>query len=533
MAILDQIKPCDTDQPYVFISYSSLDRELVWQDVQEYQRRGYNVWLDDRNIDKTKASWKEDALAAIEDYCCALVVFYVSAWSLTSGACYDELCHTRAEDTVAYHNSEVKYIAVEVERIEDIGDYRDEVHKNLMKGTADKKEKQACAKILHCFVRDFFDTNNEKVRVHPKNEPNRKMNYYDEVTASFPDETRIYAAAPVQRKEVEEKKLGVEPMKVPVAEPVVRKKESEPVMTPEEMYELGKKYYHGEGVLEDKSEAVKWYRKAAEQGCAAAQNNLGACYLYGTSISKDETEAVKWFWKAAEQGHAAAQNNLGICYLSGTGIPKDESEAEKWFREAAEQGEAIAQYNLASCYYFGNGVSMDRAQALKWFQLAAEQGNADAQYRVGDYYYFGDGIPKDVVEAVKWYRKAAEQGNADAQFSLGLCYRLGIGISRDTDEAVKWYRKGADQEHAGAQYSLGYCYYYGYGVSKNIVEAASLYLKAAIQGHTDAMCRLAECYLKGDGVSKNKSMAIEWYRKAAERGELGAKKKLRKLTFGF
>ena len=34
-------------------------------------------------------------------------------------------------------------------------------------------------------------------------------------------------------------------------------------------------YRNGQGVTQDNAEAVKWYRKAAEQGYAAAQFNLG------------------------------------------------------------------------------------------------------------------------------------------------------------------------------------------------------------------------------------------------------------------
>ena len=65
--ILRKIKSCTVDKPYVFISYSSEDCECVWNDVYEFQRRGYNIWLDEKNLDKTKQSWKEDALYAIED----------------------------------------------------------------------------------------------------------------------------------------------------------------------------------------------------------------------------------------------------------------------------------------------------------------------------------------------------------------------------------------------------------------------------------------------------------------------------------
>ena len=53
--------------------------------------------------------------------------------------------------------------------------------------------------------------------------------------------------------------------------------------------------------------AVKWYRKAAEQGLARAQNNLGVCYGNGQGVSQSYTEAVKWYRKAVAHGHAYAQ----------------------------------------------------------------------------------------------------------------------------------------------------------------------------------------------------------------------------------
>ena len=37
-------------------------------------------------------------------------------------------------------------------------------------------------------------------------------------------------------------------------------------------YELGGEYYYGEGIEKEKKEAIKWYRKAAEQGDAYGQS---------------------------------------------------------------------------------------------------------------------------------------------------------------------------------------------------------------------------------------------------------------------
>ena len=60
---------------------------------------------------------------------------------------------------------------------------------------------------------------------------------------------------------------------------------------------------------EDDAEAVKWYRKAAEQGLASAQCYLGLRYDFGKGVPEDDAEAVKWYRKAAEQGLASGSHN--------------------------------------------------------------------------------------------------------------------------------------------------------------------------------------------------------------------------------
>ena len=101
---------------------------------------------------------------------------------------------------------------------------------------------------------------------------------------------------------------------------------------------------------------------------------------------KDYTNAIPYFRKAAEQGYARAQCNLGYCYEQGSGVTKDYSEAVKWYRKAAEQGHARAQYNLGLCYYKGSGVTKDYSEAVKWYKKAAEQGDADAQRELNQLY---------------------------------------------------------------------------------------------------------------------------------------------------
>jgi len=83
-------------------------------------------------------------------------------------------------------------------------------------------------------------------------------------------------------------------------------------------------YQDGKGVSKDYAKAIDWYRKAAAQGFAEAQNSLGAFYRNGLVVSKDLKQAIEWYQKAADQGFELAKTNL------------HEAEAELSAREAEE-----------------------------------------------------------------------------------------------------------------------------------------------------------------------------------------------------
>jgi S1-C subfamily serine protease len=89
-------------------------------------------------------------------------------------------------------------------------------------------------------------------------------------------------------------------------------------------------------------------------------------------------EAVKWYRKAAEQDDDSAQFQLGTCYFNGQGVQKDIVEAVTWYRKAAEQGNADAQYEVGAAYFNGLGIVRNYVQAYVWMSLALSQGNATA-----------------------------------------------------------------------------------------------------------------------------------------------------------
>ena len=48
----------------------------------------------------------------------------------------------------------------------------------------------------------------------------------------------------------------------------------------------------------------------AVQGDASAQNKLGYMHQTGKGVARNYTEAVNWYRKAAEQGHVIAKEAL-------------------------------------------------------------------------------------------------------------------------------------------------------------------------------------------------------------------------------
>jgi TPR repeat protein len=191
---------------------------------------------------------------------------------------------------------------------------------------------------------------------------------------------------------------------------------------------LGYAYRNGRGVIKDLSEAVRWYRKSAEQGSDNGQASLGSMYINGQGVTKDFSEGIRWYRKSAEQGNAESQYNLGNIYSNEyfsnvQGVTQDYYEAVKWYRKSADLGNSMAQNNLGIMYSNARGVTQDYYEAVKWYRKSANQGNRNGQYYLGDAYEYGKGVARDLIEAKIWYQKAALNGNEDAKKA---CTRLDI-----------------------------------------------------------------------------------------------------------
>jgi TPR repeat protein len=95
----------------------------------------------------------------------------------------------------------------------------------------------------------------------------------------------------------------------------------------------------------DESEALGYFRRAAEQHLDAAQYELGKfMYQGGFCASSQYDETLRWFQLAAAQGHPGALFAVGLMHELGHGVPADGAEAIRWYRRAAAAGHPRAAH---------------------------------------------------------------------------------------------------------------------------------------------------------------------------------------------
>ena len=101
------------------------------------------------------------------------------------------------------------------------------------------------------------------------------------------------------------------------------------------MYAVGEMYELGMGTAGSRSEALKWYRAAADQGHAQGAYQVGYAYYWGKGVDKDRSQAHAWFLRAAEGGSQAAIPYLSKMYALGQGVPQDKAKAAAWTERAS------------------------------------------------------------------------------------------------------------------------------------------------------------------------------------------------------
>jgi len=126
-------------------------------------------------------------------------------------------------------------------------------------------------------------------------------------------------------------------------------------------------------------------------------------YEDGTCMDVDFKQAAHWYRKAADQGHASAQNNLARLYEKGAGVLQSPTGARSWYQAACNSGERMACANLAKLYGGGGGLRPDDALAYFWARVAMLTGTDEP------------GISEELLQLLRSRLAGADAARIEAQ----------------------------------------------------------------------------------------------------------------------
>ena len=267
----------------------------------------------------------------------------------------------------------------------------------------------------------------------------------------------------------------------------------------------------------------------AQNGNAAAQNEVGLWYYTGRNRPRDFKEALKWWLKSAAQGNAQGLEYAGTCYQYGRGVTADSLKAIQLYQtsiqrgnkslvlhsmEQAKKGNLFSNMLLASCYQNGIGVDRDSIKAIPFLNIAAAGRSVEAQRELAMTYL----KTRQPDKAAVWFRQGAENGNSDCAYYYGIMLLNGTGVTRDRDLGADYILQAAYKGLPEAMYQAGTCYMTGDGLSRSPEQAVKWYLKAAVKKLPKAQWILANCYRQGIGTPVNYQQALTWYTQATGNG---------------
>lgn len=153
--------------------------------------------------------------------------------------------------------------------------------------------------------------------------------------------------------------------------------------------------YEDENSLNNKSEAIRYYRKAA-------------------SINLDDLASP---WKGDKNMRAYQQKELGKVYFKLAYLLDDDNEnngkeAIIWYLKSSEvdYSKASSNLNIARLYEGGlQGIEKDWNQAKNYYEIAADEKNKKAMNRLGQLYKTGGpNLEQDDSKSKKWFKKASK-----------------------------------------------------------------------------------------------------------------------------
>ncbi|MCC6977106.1 MAG: SEL1-like repeat protein [Candidatus Melainabacteria bacterium] len=266
------------------------------------------------------------------------------------------------------------------------------------------------------------------------------------------------------------------------------------------------RFYNPDG--RDFSEALRFYRQAAESGDSEGQYLLGRFLVMKNLLKRERNLVIRWWDNALEKGLNSATTEE----FDDEGHKNERAEAMRWLNAAGEEGSCEALRLLSSMYHRGLLVLNDSQQSVKLLARAADMEDMTAQGLLGVIFLEGIGVEQNEKQGIDWLELASEAGNSFAQWNLSLALIEGTGVLVNRPRAKALLEKSAEGQFAQDKF------WSEDGFAPRFSRLVELFQDLAGRGQVDANYWLGICYEKGLGLTANRDKALELYLRAAREG---------------
>lgn len=222
---------------------------------------------------------------------------------------------------------------------------------------------------------------------------------------------------------------------------------------------LGLFYASGEGTNINYPEAIKWFKKAIENGFNE-YSSIGDCYIGLNNYS----EAISSYKKAIENGDKNAYYGLGNCYM---GI-ENYTAAIECYKKVAYFDKHAYSY-IAMCYNYLKNYS----ECINNYKMAIDNGDTSAYLMLG--FVYGD--IERYQDGIKYLKKAYEIETEERPRILSRLCLYYENIDSPI-EAISWFNKAIEYDVTEGYNGLAHMYFYGKNLKKDVNEALKLISKA-------------------------------------------------------
>ena len=185
-------------------------------------------------------------------------------------------------------------------------------------------------------------------------------------------------------------------------------------------------------------EAIKYYKKGAEEGKIHCAYDLGMLLLKNND-KEDFIRGIEYLKFAAENGDIDAI----IYFLSKIKEKKLSNEEILDLKIILEKGVYLKNINFILLYaklFSETSILHDKVKSARYFKIAAYPGNIMAMKIYASFLSEGNGVVKNLDESLKYYKNAADNGDQFSMINYASILSKNVKSSKDKNEVIKYYK---------------------------------------------------------------------------------------------